>query len=246
MQSVDFVFSPNQKFKVAFSHFQEIRMGSYEGLFTLLDNNDCIIDLFEPITAINSNLCCWTENSIYFALSVRHFISGYFIVRLPELDFAFIKMINPYPIDISFEGDKFIISYNNNQVALSNSTQTFGGGTLEIPSKKYIKPKDLNFDLKNLIFYSRQQLNDLVKLTKAHKEYNLELIDAGFNEFKGVFPKNTKQVYNTRQLEIYQLETFAEYGDKKSQEWLELIKQKTNNNYNKWTKVSEYIGFHER
>jgi hypothetical protein len=129
---------------------------------------------------------------------------------------------------------------------LTNSTQTIGGGVLEIPNKKMIKPNDLTFDLGELIFYRRQQLNDFTKLIKSDKEYNLQLVDGGYNEFKGLFPQNTKQVYNTRQLEIYQLEAFAEYGDKKSQEWLELIKQKTNNNYNRWTKVFNYIGFLER
>jgi len=155
-------------------------------------------------------------------------------------------MLNPAPLDISFNKETFIIKYNNEQFELSNSTQTYKGGMLEIPSKKYIKPKAIEFDSKELIFYPRIQLADLKELKKSDKEYNLQLIDGGYNEFKGVFPQNTKQVYNTRQLEIYQLEAFAEYGDKKSQEWLGLIKQKTNNKYNRWTKVSDYIGFIER
>ena len=109
-----------------------------------------------------------------------------------------------------------------------------------------IKPNDLTFDLAELNFHTRQKLNDLTKLIKSDKEYNLQLIDGGYNEFNGVYPQNTKQVYNTRQLEVYQLEAFAEYGDKKSQEWLDLIKRKTNNKYNRWTKVFDYIGYHER
>ena len=109
-----------------------------------------------------------------------------------------------------------------------------------------LKPNDLTFDIAELVFYPRQRRNDLTSLIESDKEYNLQLIDGGYNKFEGVFPQNTKQVYNTRQLEIYQLEAFAEYGDKKSQEWLEMIKRKTNNKYNRWTKVSDYIGFLKR
>jgi hypothetical protein len=245
MQHVDYVVSPDKKLKIAFSHFQEIRMMTYEGLFTLLDDKDNIIDKLEPLTAIDSKLCCWTDDSTYFAVATGHFSLGYLIVKLPELNFAFIKMVNPY-LDISFYKDKFLVGYSDEQVALTNSTQTIGGGVLEIPNKKMIKPNDLTFDLGELIFYRRQQLNDFTKLIKSDKEYNLQLIDGNYNEFKGLFPQNTKQVYNSRQLEIYQLEAFAEYGDKKSQEWLEMIKHKTGNRYNRWTKVSDYIGFLER
>lgn len=245
MQHVDYVVSPDKKYKIAFSHFQEIRMMTYEGLFALLDDNDTIIEKFEPLTAISQRLCCWTENSKYFAVAIGHSPSGYLIVRLPHIDFSFIKMVNPY-LDISFHRDKFVVCYSDEQVALTNSTQTIGGGVLEIPTKTMIKPNDLTFDFLDLPFYPRQQLTYFTKIIKSDKEYNLQLIDGGYNEFKGVFPQNTKQVYNTRQLEIYQLEAFAEYGDKKSQEWLEMIKLKTNNNYNRWTKVSDYIGFLQR
>ena len=198
---------------------------TYEGLFTLLDDNDTIIEKFEPLTAISQRLCCWTSDSTHFAVAVGHFQSGFLIVRLPQLDFSFLKFANPY-LDISFQKDKFVVGYNDEQVALTNSTQTFGGGVLEIPTKTMIKPDDLRFGLSDLNFYSRQQLNDFTNIIKSAKEYNLELIDGGYKEFKGIFPQNTKQVYNTRQFEIYQLEAFAEYGDKKSQEWLDNDKAK--------------------
>ena len=245
MQHVDYIVSPDKKFKIAFSHFQEIRMSTYEGLFTLLDDKDTIIEKFELLTAINEKLCCWTNDSTYFAVATGHSPSGYLIVKLPELDFAFIKIVNPY-LDIAFKKDKFLVGYSDRQVAVTNSTQTYSGGVLEIPNKKMIKPKDLMFGLGELIFYQQKQLGNVTELIKSDKEYNLQLIDGGYNEFKGIFPQNTKQVYNTRQFEIYQLEAFADYGDKKSQEWLEMIKQKTGDNYNRWTKVSDYIGFLKR
>lgn len=168
MQHVDYVVSPDKKYKIAFSHFQEIRMSTYEGLFTLLDDNDTIIEKFEPLTAISNGLCCWTRDSNYFAVAVGHSPSGYLIVRLPEIDFAFIKMVNPY-LHISFNGDKFFVGYSDEQVALANSTQTFGGGILEIPTKTMIKPNELTFDLLDLSFIQENNLTTLQTLLNPVK-----------------------------------------------------------------------------
>lgn len=246
IENVYYSISPDKTYKIAFSHFQETTMGSYEGLFSLLNAEDRIIDNFEPLTASNPDHCCWTEDSNYFVVSTIRYLSGYLILKLPELEFAFIKMINPAPLEISLANKTLTITYNDKQVLLANSNQTYKGGILEIPSKKRLKPEDLHFELKNIPFYSRSKLANLEILTISDPQYRLDLIDGVFNEFNGKFPQNTKQIYNTRELEIYQLEAFAEYGDKKSQEWLDLIKQKTNNNYNRWTKVWQYIGFLER
>jgi len=248
MSSIKYVDSPDDKYKIALSHFQEVRMGWYEGLFTLIDNHDNIIDKFDPILAVSSNLCCWSIDSTCFAIAVKIATStyGYLIVKTRDLHFSFIKMSDPFPWDISFNNNVFTISCNDSYVEVSNSTQTFRGGNLEIPSKQYFKPDSIRLNIDELTFYPRLQLNNLAKITETDREYNLKLIDGGFKQFMGIFPINTTQVYNTRQLEVYQLEAFAEYGDKKAQEWLELIKQKTKNNYNRWTKVFDYIGFLER
>lgn len=163
MDYVQYAVSPDKKFKIAFSHFQEVRMMTYEGLFNLLDENDTIIETFEPLTAISENLCCWTDNSNYFAVAVGHSPSGYLIMRVPQLDFAFIKMVNPY-LTISFSNNKFIVGYSEEQIALTNSTQTLGGDVLEIPTKTMIKPDDLSFDLSDLTFYPRQSLLNYPRL----------------------------------------------------------------------------------
>ena len=78
------------------------------------------------------------------------------------------------------------------------------------------------------------------------KVYNHELIDGGFNEFHGTLPQDTVTGYNGRAFEVYQLQAFAEYGDKISQYWLDEIKRKTNNNYNISHRVSDYIGQRRR
>jgi hypothetical protein len=177
MEKVYYSISPDKTYKIAFSHFREFRMGSYEGLFSLLNDDDKIIDNFETLTADNSNHCSWTADSTYFTLSTCRYLSGYLIIKLPELDFAFIKMANPTPLDINFENHTLIQSYNNDQLLLTNSVQTVGGGILEIPSKKSLKPNDLHFDLNNIPFYQRPKLENLETLTSMDTQYRLDLID---------------------------------------------------------------------
>ncbi|MDO3628482.1 LEA type 2 family protein [Mucilaginibacter sp. BT774] len=240
------VISPDKKSKVVFSHSQEIRMGSYEHLFSLLDSDDNLIDNFEPLIAI-SNHCCWKPDSSYFGLAIRfEKIYGFLLIHWPSLNFTFIKVFNPYPLDISFKNHDFVISYNDQQVAAANTSQLFGGGTTELPYKKYFKPADILFNLAELKFYSRDRLEDIPDIIESDKEYKFDLIDGGFNEFHGTFPQDTITGYNRRAFEVYQLEAFAAYGDKVSKFWLEEIQRKTNNKYNKWNKVSDYIGHRRR
>jgi hypothetical protein len=243
---ISLVYSPDEKYKIAFSHFFETRMNSYEGLFNLLDKDDNVIDGFEPLTTFSSQKYCWNDKSNIFTVAITDFGYGYFFAQVLDLKISFIKIANPYPLNIHFANHTFVISYDDYQLSLTNSTATFGGGPLEIPSKMYLKPKDIEIPGEDIIFYPREKLKDFGELTQSHTQYRLDPIDGGFREFQGVFPENTKQVYNSRQLEVYQLEAFAEYGDAQSQEWLNAIKDKTNGNYSKWQKVEDYIGFQKR
>jgi hypothetical protein len=246
-ETIQSVFSPDKKFNLVFSHSHEISMGSYECLFNLLDCQDNIVDNFEPLNAISSCDCCWTNDSSYFALAIRFDKTyGYLFVHLPSLDFALIKIFNPYPLDISFHNYEFIIGYNDLQIAAANSNRLVGGGATEIPYKKYFRPADIRFNVVDLKFYSRDRLKDIASITESDNLYRHELIDGGFNEFNGEFPQDTLSGCNGRAFEVYQLEAFAEYGDKISKLWIEEIQRKTNNTYNRWNKVSDYIGHRTR
>jgi hypothetical protein len=246
-ETIKSIISPNKEFKVVFSHFHEMRMGFYESLFSLLDSQDNTVDKFEPLKAISNNYCCWSDDSKYFTLAIRFERTyGYFIVHLPSLDFALVKIFNPYPLDISFRNHAFVIAYNDRQICAANTNQLFGGGTTALPYKKYFKPTDLLFNLPDLKFNSRDRLQDIATITESDKEYRHDLIDGGFNEFNGSFPQDTISGYNGRAFEVYQLEAFAEYGDKISKFWIEEIQRKTNNKYNRWNKVSDYIGHRTR
>ena len=228
---VTFVSSPDAKYKIAFSHFFEIRMNSYQGLFNLLDSSDNIVDNFEPLVTYGSQHCCWNDTSTLFALGIASFGYGYLLMQLPERKVAFIKVPNPFPLNLSLTEKAMILSYDDYSLSLKNSTQTFGGGPLEIPCKIYLRPRDIEISLNNVRFFPRSELTRLEQLTQKDMEYRLDPIDGGFREFQGVYPETTMDKYNTRQLEVYQLEAFAEYGDKLSQEWLEAIIKKTKGKY---------------
>jgi hypothetical protein len=243
---VTFVTSPDGKYKIAFSHFFEIHMGSYHGLFNLLDGSENIIDRFEPLVTYGSQHCCWTDTSTLFAMGIASFGYGYLLMQLPEKKVAFIKAPNPFPLNIYLTEKAIILSYDDYSLSLKNSTQTFGGGPLEIPCKIYLKPTNIEIPLNSVRFFPRSELTRLGELTAKDMVYRLDPIDGGFREFQGAYPQTTMDKYNTRQLEVYQLEAFAEYGDKQSQEWLEAIIKKTKGKYSKWEKVANYLGIQRR
>lgn len=235
--------SPDNRLKVVFSYFRETRMGANEYLFSIFDNQDTIIKNFEPLRAINTRNCLWFNDSTFFSLAIRAYEKyGYILVDAKTLNFAFIKVSNPYPLCINFAENKLVIAYKNEQFDLANSSKLVNGKTTELPYKRFKKPEEINLKLESLTFYPIDELQNICKLTELDKEYKLDLIDEGFAEFKGKLPQNTVDGYNGRPFEVYQLETFAEYGDKVSQFWLKLIKEKTNNTYSSWSKVSDYIG----
>jgi hypothetical protein len=245
---VTLIISPDKKHKIAFSHFFEVSMGSYQGLFSLMDEADNIIDGFEPLTTANSYNCYWKDDSTIFTLICDDFAYGYLFVRIADLSLSFVKIVYPHPsnINVLFKNDMIVFSYDDHQLSLKNSVQTFGGGLLEIPSKVYLKPKDIEIPFDELTFFPRKDLQNLKSLTQNDREYRLDPIDGGYREFTGTFPQATDQLFNSRHLDVYQLEAFAEYGDEQSLEWLEAIKAKTGGKYNKWAKVTDYIGVQKR
>lgn len=152
-EDVTFVPSPDKKYKIAFSHFVEERMGSYRGLFSLLDEADNIIDGFEPVTTYTDKMCYWNGDSSVFALPTADFNYGYLLVKVADLSVSFIKVTNPHPTILQFKSDVLVVSYDEYQLSLQNSIQTFGGGPLEIPCKVYLKPPDIEIPLNKLTFF---------------------------------------------------------------------------------------------
>jgi len=83
-KTIHYRVSPDNNFKIAFSHFREERMGWYDCLFNLLDNNENIVGNYAPLMALSKKNSCWTDDSNYFALAAHIGKTyGYFIYKLP-------------------------------------------------------------------------------------------------------------------------------------------------------------------
>ena len=121
---ISFARSPNNKYAIVFSHFFEIRMSTYRGLFNLLDESNNVIDGFEPLTTYGTNTSYWNDESTMFVIAIDQFNYGYFFVKVPELEFAFIKVPNPYPLDVCFENNLFVLSYNDNSLSTRSEEHT--------------------------------------------------------------------------------------------------------------------------
>ena len=54
---------------------------------------------------------------------------------------------------------------------------------MQIPTKVYLKPKDIEIPFDEVIFFPRKDLQNLKSLTQNDKEYRLDAIDGGYREF---------------------------------------------------------------
>jgi len=58
----------------------------------------------------------------------------------------------------------------------------------------------------------------------------------------GQGPKATNQEFYGRQMEVFHLDLFAEYGDETAKKWLSELQRKTNGEYSEWDRVTKYLG----
>ena len=232
--------SPDQSMKLVISHCWNYKPGSNPGLFHLLDFSDNIIESFKPHTT-NGHLA-WTKDSRYLAIDIGENQKGILVIDTMLMQAA---LIRTNCRDFHIENEKIVISISEKFMERINSDLLIGGGTSQLPRIKYEKPTDLAFPINSLPFYPKSNIPAIFKLTEKQKEVILDPIANGFWEFKGSFPQNTVDGFNNRDFEMYQLETFAAYGDAQSLKWLEEIKA-MNKPYEKWDKVVDYLGERKR
>ncbi len=232
--------SPDQSMKLVISHCWNYKPGSNPGLFHLLDFSDNIIEHFTPHTT-NGHLA-WTQDSRYLAIDIGESDKGILVMDTMLMKVA---LIRTNCRDFKIENNNIIISISDKFMERINSDLLIGGGTTQLPRIKYDRPDDVILTIESLNFFPKNKTADLFQLTEKQKQILLDPIENGFWDFTGTVPQNTTDGYNNRDFEIYQLETFAAYGDAQSIQWLEEIKAQ-NKPYEKWDKVVDYLGERER
>jgi len=232
--------SPDQSMKLVISHSWNYKPGSNPGLFHLLDFSENIIEHFTPHTT-NGHLS-WTSDSRFLAIDIGENEKGILLLDTMLMQVALIPTKSRI---FTIDNQNIILSISDKFMERINSDLLIGGGKTQLPRIKYDRPEDIVIDINSLQFFPKNKIAEIFKLTEKQPQLNLEPIPNGFWEFTGSFPQNTIDGFNNRPFEIYQLETFAAYGDSQSVQWLKEIKA-LKKPYQKYNKVVDFLGKRER
>ena len=225
--------SPNKKCYLTFSHFAEPRMGVTISLFNLVNSDNEIIEMFEPLVALGNGYDAkWSENSNYFVTPLITYNDNYFIYNIERKEFAIVPVENAWILNCKISNTHFEIEYEEDQIPDREEQEGY-------PTKKYIKPENFTIELKQLNWHNIERTNDFESIYKAEKVVKMNPVDKGYRKYIGEFPQSTERT-------VWDIERFAEYGDEISAKWMDEIKTKTSNDYYQWEKASKYIGLKKR
>jgi len=229
---------------IIITHEWEFEKDSRTYIFHLIDNHSTIIESYEPFST--NGQIFWSPNGKQIVVGVDLPKDGYLIHDIQNNSFAWVKNTSMEMLNIRIDEKEIIFEFPKDELDRFNGCyqKPFGRESNELPIIKYEYPKTSEFVLKDLKFYPREILKNISNLSE--NEINLYPIKVGYLPFDGILPQNTYDGYNGRDFEVYQLEEFADYGDPQSIEWLNQIKNKVGSDYNKWAKVSEYLGLLKR
>ena len=227
--------SPNKKYYLTLSHFIEPHMGVDICMFNLINKQNEIIEKFEPLVALNRGDVHWSENSKLFSIPLmktnltNH---NYFIYDVEEKKFATIPIASLWGLKSRLTDTFFEIEYCENQIPDKKENDNY-------PTKHFLKPDNYRVELNSLIWHSIDEITEFEHIYNSKQIIELRLIDKGFRVFKGEFPLTTER-------KVWDIEKFAEYGDKQSKIWMDEIKKVTNGNYYGLEKACKYIGLQTR
>jgi len=232
--------SPDGMKNIIISHCWEYRMGANACLFHLIDNDKNIIEDFTPFTT--NGKVSWNEKSNICGISIGEKERGIIIMDTELHKFALIKTDCR---DFKIENNTLMLFISQKEIDLLNRETLYSGGTTELPRVKFERPEDIYVELDSLKYFKKKELPNIYNLSSDEKIEHLP-IQNGFWEFKGRVPTNTYDGFNNRDFEVYQLEAFAKYGDEQSIEWLNEIKAMKDRKFDRWAKVSYYLGYREK
>jgi hypothetical protein len=231
--------APDGRFAVVTSHDWEPENGWWLCLFTLMDTKGSIVNRFEPLAGVPGK-CLWSLDSRYFMIAA--FANGYFyfIYDVTTERFALIRIANPYPLAATFQSGHIVVAVEEEE--LKNANVGWDEEVQEVPLERYSASSPLAFRIQNLEFHSRSEQTKVPRMLASLREHNLEIYRDGLWPFHGQGPKATNQEFYGRQMEIFHLELFAEYGDETAKRWLAEVQRRSKGKYSKWDQVTKYLG----
>jgi len=232
--------SPNRQWTVVTSHNWEMGNNWWVCLFTLFNAEGKIVNQFSPLAAVPDS-AVWTANGRFFAIAGFSSEFFYFIYDVMKEQFALIRIANPYPLALSFHSPQTILIAVKG-AELQQSNLGWDEPNKEVPLERYVAQPPLNFLLSELTFYPEGKISSVPKLLGGQPQHDLKIVRDGIWPFDGVGPQSTDQEFYGRQMEIFHLELFAEYGDATAKEWLKEINRMTKGKYSKWDQVAKYLG----
>ena len=208
-------------------------------LVYLLDTTGAIVNRFEPLAGVPGR-CLWSPDSRYFVIAA--FANGYcyFVYDATTERFALIRIANPYPLAATFQSGQIVVAVEEEEVKIANVG--WDEEVQEVPLERYTAPAPLSFRIRNLEFHSRTEQRQVPQMLASLKEHHLEIHRDGLWPFHGQGPKATNQEFYGRQMEVFHLELFAEYGDETAKKWLADVQRKSKGTYSKWDRVTKYLG----
>jgi len=229
-------YSPDKRYKLTYSDFEEPRMMMSICRFSLTDLQTNEEINFKPLWAIGigQHGFSWSDDGNFVSLPIVYLPGGnvitesFFVYNIRKRKFASIHFTNCW----------ILKGYCHNKILEIEYDDHIPADNLKYPVKDLAKPENIQFDFDDLQWNGIELLPQFNELNENGVINEFKPIDRGWRAFKGELPQTTETL-------IWNLKKFAEYGDVQSQEWFADVQAKTDK-INYWVNASKYIGFKTR
>jgi hypothetical protein len=219
--------SPNKKYSIILSHFQEPLNCVYISFFCLTDRWGRIIEKFEYLISYSiSKLIQWSPNSNFFTIPLYN-LDCIGIYNVMDKKITAIPVSNIYKINLLLEDNAIHFLFNDENTINFEKSDLY-------PTKKYKIPDPILFEFNVLKWYDVSDYKNMFEEVKRIEKVDTKLEYLGFNEFTGEYPSSTD-------IEIFKVRRFAEYGHPVSIHWMNELKKNWGNNYYEWEYISKYL-----
>lgn len=244
-QSVEITPAPDKSHAIVFSHGWEMTMMNWAYHCTLLNQALAPVEAFE-LPSCPKTSCAWSQDSAVFAVLTS--ADGYCLLLGDVKRQAFTLIPVSYPQFLfNFEASsRLLIKCDPEQCRAINSEAVLEGDKAAYPVRRFKSIPDTPIALSGLEWLPVAQITRIASI-KQSPVLDTGFTPDGFFPFTGKFPASTTEVLNGRQMEVFHLELFAEYGDRQAQQWLAAIKEKKGGNPQGWgairySRVSKHLG----